>query len=668
MTRLTIRMLLGLPFSLPLIAQSNAIQLCDQQNPRHCATIKAPATLPANFTCTLSTIGFGTCSGDAVSGGYIVTGKSNINGGSPPAAINGLQVWYDSGTSEAVMQVVGGGPLVLGGITNRTQLQVISSDGQGLKMQTGGGSAGSGAALSFFDADTEYAAKINTSKSAANTADLVFSTANGSATFVERMRIGAGGDVTMGGTFTAGTVTDMMTLSTNQPSVTGRKSWSTTGSFPAVTLTTNSAVQTFSTANASGPGYLDTSAGGVIVSNNLVVNNAVAGAVTLGAGAWLPATDDTVNLGGASYRFGSGYLNNLTVSSSLTVGSCTGCAPSNMMTTDTNQTGITGRKSWSTTGSFAAITLTTNSAVQAFSTANASGPGYLDTSSGGVIVSNNLVVNNAVAGAVTLGGTAWTPATDNTVDLGSTSFGFGKAYLKNGGVIGNSATNSGNMRFYGSANDINSGAVLIVRSGGEIDFLSGSTLSIASGATFTANAGTITTLTVTSCSGCGVTSIATTSPITGGTITGTGTIACATCLTTSGSQTVSGTETFTSSIVVNNGNSGAVTFGSSTWTPGTANIVTLGSLSFTYLNGFFKSFSIGDGSAGGLTLKGSTSSVVQNAATVTFQNGSSLVFGSTATITPPAGTVLDGTYTCSGVQNIYQIVVSQGLITNYACH
>ena len=53
-----------------------------------------------------------------------------------------------------------------------------------------------------------------------------------------------------------------------------------------------------------------------------------------------------------------------------------------------------------------------------------------------------------------------------------------------------------------------------------------------------------------SCSGCtsGVTSIATTSPISGGTITTTGTISCATCLTTSGSQTISGPDTFQSVI------------------------------------------------------------------------------------------------------------------------
>jgi hypothetical protein len=88
--------------------------------------------------------------------------------------------------------------LQIGSTSNRGQVQIISSDSQGLIVQTGGGSGGSGAAISFYDADTSYAAKISTSKSASNTASLVFSTANGSATFGERMRIDNAGLVGIG--------------------------------------------------------------------------------------------------------------------------------------------------------------------------------------------------------------------------------------------------------------------------------------------------------------------------------------------------------------------------------------------------------------------------------------------------------------------------------------
>jgi hypothetical protein len=92
--------------------------------------------------------------------------------------------------------------LTVGSTSNRGNARVVCLDGNGLNLQTGGGGGGSGAAINFFDADTNYAAKIATSKSAGNTADLLFYTANGSAAFTERMRINSVGNLLVGTTTT----------------------------------------------------------------------------------------------------------------------------------------------------------------------------------------------------------------------------------------------------------------------------------------------------------------------------------------------------------------------------------------------------------------------------------------------------------------------------------
>jgi hypothetical protein len=77
-------------------AQTNTLQLWDEQG-THYMVIKAPVTLPANVTCVLGASDFGSCS-NGVLGGFQVTGKGNVNGGSPPdlAAAKGLQSWYEA--------------------------------------------------------------------------------------------------------------------------------------------------------------------------------------------------------------------------------------------------------------------------------------------------------------------------------------------------------------------------------------------------------------------------------------------------------------------------------------------------------------------------------------------------------------------------------------------
>lgn len=54
----------------PLFAQTAQIQLCDAQATSHCMTIKPPATLPADVTCTLGTSDLGSC---AIVSGVVTT-------------------------------------------------------------------------------------------------------------------------------------------------------------------------------------------------------------------------------------------------------------------------------------------------------------------------------------------------------------------------------------------------------------------------------------------------------------------------------------------------------------------------------------------------------------------------------------------------------------------
>jgi len=91
-------------------------------------------------------------------------------------------------------------------------------------------------------------------------------------------------------------------------------------------------------------------------------------------------------------------------------------------------------------------------------------------------------------------------------------------------------------------------------------------------------------------SGGGVTSIATTSPITGGTITTTGTIACATCVTSAAALT-------STAIVTGAGSQGSQTPSATATLDGSGNVSTPGSVST----------GVGGGVSGSITLSGSTS-------------------------------------------------------------
>lgn len=71
-----------------------------------------------------------------------------------------------------------------------------NGDGEVLRLQSGGGTAGSGPALTFYDTDTSLAGQIASYKYGSNQADLLFYTANSS--FIQHMRLSYLGSVVLG--------------------------------------------------------------------------------------------------------------------------------------------------------------------------------------------------------------------------------------------------------------------------------------------------------------------------------------------------------------------------------------------------------------------------------------------------------------------------------------
>lgn len=137
-------------------------------------------------------------------------------------------------------------------------------------------------------------------------------------------------------------------------------------------------------------------------------------------------------------------------------------------------------------------------------------------------------------------------------------------------ATGGTSDFSGTVFFHGST-ELRTGSTLQIRSGGALNVNSGSTFTVASG---TPGAGKVlmdsgagSGIVIWGTAGAGtVTSIATSGPIGGGTITGSGTITCSTCAVTTGS-TFSGSITMSGADILNG--AGTVRLGSTT-TPFTA--------------------------------------------------------------------------------------------------
>ena len=79
-------------------AQTNAIQLCDQQATRHCVTIRVPSILSVSRACTLGVDGLGTC-------GIL----STYAHATLPTPVNGLQVYCSDCHQDSTCTASGSG-------------------------------------------------------------------------------------------------------------------------------------------------------------------------------------------------------------------------------------------------------------------------------------------------------------------------------------------------------------------------------------------------------------------------------------------------------------------------------------------------------------------------------------------------------------------------------
>jgi hypothetical protein len=275
----------------------------------------------------------------------------------------------------------------------------------------------------------------------------------------------------------------------------------------------------------------------------------------------------------------------------------------------------------------------------------------------------NLAGGNSWSGNQTIGGVLTTnstlifnglvrPLTDLCCDIGEAGF-------RVGGIFYASADQYGSHR-------VRNGANTAYQSGGTLILETGSTISAASASISPAEVSFLDGVTSniqTQLNGKGsgtVTSIATSGPIFGGTITGSGTISCPTCYTTGGG-TISGNVVVTGTLAVNGTLSTAgVTFGgnllpsiSSTWEIGSAS---------QRVAGLFYN---------GADTYGSHR--IRNGANITLQSGGSL-FSDAGSSVDFSGTVTTGgsatataTYSCGAGEAIKTLTVSRGLVTAATC-
>lgn len=110
---------------------------------------------------------------------------------------------------------------------------------------------------------------------------------------------------------------------------------------------------------------------------------------------------------------------------------------------------------------------------------------------------------------------------------------------------------------------------------------------------------------------------------------------------------------------VNNTTSGRVTLGPAEWQPLNTNTVSLGDVSHVFSQIWGRTLQL----EGGINLN------YAGAGVYALIVGSGVVaFTGTTTIVAPGGTTLNGTFTCPSGQHFNQLVISQGLVTNYSCN
>lgn len=207
--------------ALPLLAQTNAIQLCDQQTPKHCLTLKAPSTMtlsptPVVLSGNSGALLVGLASTDlSILAGSVVSADAFVSvSAAANASVMSMAATPSSGGADISVSKTGSGALLpLRFWRNPTEVARFDVSNRFLVGLTGSDvGSGLGAVIAgdaFISATAAADASLGSLGAVAGTYVALSSSKTGSGTYLpltfftsatERMRVLTGGSVLVGAT------------------------------------------------------------------------------------------------------------------------------------------------------------------------------------------------------------------------------------------------------------------------------------------------------------------------------------------------------------------------------------------------------------------------------------------------------------------------------------